>query len=181
MSENTKDNNGKTKKIAREVIGYLVAIISAVILAILIRTFIFEPFIVPTPSMEPTLMVGDKVIINKLSYEFTDIERGDIIAFHSPIEEDKELVKRAIAIEGDEISLTSEGEIFVNGEKLNEYYLPDEQDIKYLNQVINIGPDEVFVMGDNRNNSFDSRFFGNISEDRIFGEFVIIYWPPSRW
>ena len=181
MSENTKENSGKTKKIAREVIGYFIAIISAVILAVLIRTFIFEPFIVPTPSMEPTLMVGDKVIINKLSYDFTDIERGDIIAFHSPIEEDKELVKRAIAIEGDEVSLTSEGEIFVNGEKLIEYYLPEEQDIKYLNQVISVGPDEVFVMGDNRNNSFDSRFFGNISEDKIFGEFVIIYWPPSRW
>ena len=181
MSENTKEDNGKTKKIAREVIGYLIAIISAVILAILIRTFIFEPFIVPTPSMEPTLMVGDKVIINKLSYNFTDIERGDIIAFHSPIEEDKELVKRAIAVEGDEISLTSEGEIFVNGERIEEDYLPGEEDIKYLNQVITVGEDEIFVMGDNRNNSFDSRFFGNIGEDRVFGEFVIIYWPPSRW
>ncbi len=181
MSENTKDNTGKAKKITREVIGYLIAIISAVVLAILIRTFIFEPFIVPTPSMEQTLMVGDKVIINKLSYNFTDVERGDVIAFHSPIEEGKELVKRAIAIEGDEISLTSEGEIFINGERLDEGYLPDGQDIKYLNQVITVGEDEVFVMGDNRNNSFDSRFFGNISEDKIFGEFVIIYWPPSRW
>ena len=181
MSENTKDNTGKAKKITREVIGYLIAIISAVVLAILIRTFIFEPFIVPTPSMEQTLMVGDKVIINKLSYNFTDVERGDVIAFHSPIEEGKELVKRAIAIEGDEISLTSEGEIFINGERLDEGYLPDGQDIKYLNQVITVGEDEVFVMGDNRNNSFDSRFFGNICEDKIFGKFVIIYWPPSRW
>jgi len=181
MPENTKDNNGKAKRITREVIGYLIAIISAVALAVLIRTFIFEPFIVPTPSMEPTLMVGDKVIINKLSYNFTDIERGDIVAFHSPIEENKELVKRAVAVEGDEVSLTSEGEIFINGERLDEDYLPEEQDIKYLNQVITVGQDEVFVMGDNRNNSFDSRFFGNISEDRIFGEFVVIYWPPSRW
>ncbi|MFC2159491.1 signal peptidase I [Actinomycetota bacterium] len=181
MSENTKDNSSKTKKITREVIGYLIAIISAVALAVLIRTFIFEPFIVPTPSMEPTLMVGDKVIINKLSYKFTDIERGDIIAFHSATEDDKELVKRAIAVEGDEISLTSEGEIFINGEKLSENYLLGDQDIKYLNEVITVGTDEVFVMGDNRNNSFDSRFFGNIPKDKIFGEFVIIYWPPSRW
>ncbi len=181
MPENTKNNGNKAKKITKEVAGYLIAIISAVVLAILIRIFIFEPFIVPTPSMEPTLMVGDKVIINKLSYNFTSIERGDIIAFHSPIEEGKELVKRAIAIEGDEVSLTSEGEIFVNGEKITEYYLPEEQSINYLNQVITIGQEEVFVMGDNRNNSFDSRFFGNISKDEIFGEFVIIYWPPSRW
>jgi len=181
MPENTKNNSNKAKKITKEVAGYLIAIISAVVLAILIRTFIFEPFIVPTPSMEPTLMVGDKVIINKLAYNFTSIERGDILSFHSPIEEGKELVKRAIAIEGDEVSLTSEGEIFVNGEKITEYYLPEEQSINYLNQVITIGQEEVFVMGDNRNNSFESRFFGNISEDEIFGEFVIIYWPPSRW
>ncbi len=181
MPENTKENSDKTKKIIREVIGYLIAIISAVAIAILVRTFIFEPFIVPTPSMEPTLMVGDKVIINKLSHDFGEIDRGDIIAFHSPLEEDKELVKRAIAVEGDEISLTSEGEIFVNGELLEEGYLPDKQDIKYLNQVIIVGPDEVFVMGDNRNNSFDSRFFGTVGRDSIFGEFVIIYWPPSRW
>ena len=181
MSENTKDNSSKAKKITREVIGYVIAIISAVVLAILIRTFIFEPFIVPTPSMEPTLMVGDKVIINKLSYRFTDIERGDVVAFHSATEDDKELVKRVIAVEGDEISLTNEGEIFINGEKLDEHYIPDDQDIKYLNEVRTIGQGEVFVMGDNRNNSFDSRFFGNIPEDKIFGEFVIIYWPPSRW
>ncbi|MCJ7666339.1 MAG: signal peptidase I [Actinobacteria bacterium] len=181
MPENIKDNGSKTKKITGEVAGYLIAIISAVVLAVLIRTFIFEPFIVPSPSMEPTLMVGDKVIINKLSYNFKAIERGDIIAFHSTVEEDKDLVKRAIAIEGDEVSITSEGEIFINGEKLTEDYLPGDQDIKYLNQTIAVGRDEVFVMGDNRNNSFDSRFFGNIGEDKIFGEFVIIYWPPVRW
>jgi signal peptidase I len=181
MSESIKENNGQTKKITREVIGYIIAIISAVVLAILIRTFIFEPFIVPTPSMEPTLIVGDKVIINKLTYDFTDVKRGDIVAFYSPVEDGKDLVKRVIAIEGDEVSLTSEGEVFVNDERLDEHYLPNDQDIKYLNQIITIGQDEVFVMGDNRNNSFDSRFFGNIGEDRIFGEFVIIYWPPSRW
>ena len=181
MPENTKNNDNKAKKIAREVAGYLIAIISAVVLAILIRTFIFEPFIVPTPSMEPTLMVGDRVIVNKLAYDFRSVKRGDIIAFHSPIEEGKELVKRVIAVEGDEVSLTSEGEIFINGEKITEYYLPEEQNIKYLNQVITVGQGEIFVMGDNRNNSFDSRFFGNISEERIFGEFMAIYWPPTRW
>ena len=121
MSENTKENSGQTKKITREVIGYLIAIISAVVLAILIRTFIFEPFIVPTPSMDPTLMVGDKVIINKLAYRFGSIKRGDIVAFHSTTEGEKELVKRAIAIEGDQLVLTSEGEIFINGEKVVEF------------------------------------------------------------
>ncbi len=181
MPDNIKTDGGRTKKIGQEILGYFIAIISAVAVAVLIRIFIFEPFIVPTPSMEPTLMVGDKVIVNKLSYKAGSPARGDIIAFHSTSEDGKELVKRAIAIEGDEIVLTSEGEIFVNGERIEEEYLPCGQNISYLNQTITVGEDEVFVMGDNRNNSFDSRYFGMIQEEDIFGEFLIVYWPPSRW
>ena len=168
MPDNIIKVGGKTKSLMREVLGYLIAIVSAVIVAILIRVFIFEPFIVPTPSMEPTLMVGDKVIVNKLSYKFGSTDRGDIIAFHSIMEDGKELVKRAIGIEGDEIVLTSEGEVFVNGERVDEDYLPKEQSISYLNQTIIVGEDEIFVMGDNRNNSFDSRYFGMIPEENIY-------------
>jgi len=95
--------------------------------------------------------------------------------------EKKDLVKRVIAVEGDEITLTSEGEIFISGEKISESYLPANQNIFYINQTVVVGEGDVFVMGDNRNNSFDSRFFGTIAEDDIFGKFVLIYWPPSRW
>ncbi len=178
--ENKEDDNKRTKRIFRELLIYILIIFVAVISAVLIRVFIFEPFIVPTPSMEPSLKVGDKVIVNKLAYKFGNVERGDIVAFHSPVEE-KDLVKRAVAVEGDEITLTTEGEIFINGEKNIENYLPADQNISYLNQTVIVGKNEVFVMGDNRNNSFDSRFFGTISEEDIFGEFLIIYWPPSRW
>ncbi len=172
----------KTKKIIilKEILAYIIVILTAVVLATLVRVFIFEPFIVPTPSMEPTLKVGDKVIINKMAYKFGSIERGDIVAFHSPIEE-KDLVKRAVAIEGDEITLTSEGEIYINGEKITESYLPAGQNILYNNLTVDLGEDEIFVMGDNRNDSYDSRYFGDISENDVFGEFMIIYWPPSRW
>lgn len=181
MPQTDKNSGSKTKRVAREILGYTIAVISAVIVAVLIRLFIFEPFIVPTPSMEPTLMVGDKVIINKLSYRFGQVERGDIIAFHSTTEGDKELVKRAIAVEGDRIVLTSQGEIFVNDEKMDEDYLKPGPDISYLNQEVTVDPGEVFVMGDNRNNSFDSRYFGMVPEENVFGEFLIVYWPPSRW
>jgi signal peptidase I len=178
----TQNNDGsKAKRVAREILGYIIAIASAVIVAVLIRIFIFEPFIVPTPSMEPTLLVGDKVIINKLAYKFGEVKKGDIIAFHSTTEGEKELVKRAIAVEGDRIVLTSEGEVFVNDEKVNEDYIQQGQSLSYLNQEFIVGPDEIFVMGDNRNNSFDSRFFGMVPEDNVFGEFLIVYWPPSRW
>ncbi|MBN2073165.1 MAG: signal peptidase I [Actinobacteria bacterium] len=181
MPSTDKKEKSGTKNIAQEIIGYLIAVICAVILAVLIRVFILEPFIVPTPSMEPTLMVGDKVIINKLSYRFGPVKRGDIIAFRSPLEEGKDLVKRAIGIEGDRITLTSEGELYVNDEKIEEDYLQPSQDITYINQVIDVGRDEIFVMGDNRNNSFDSRFFGTISGEDVFGEMLVVYWPPSRW
>jgi signal peptidase I len=176
-----KKNSGKTSGVMHEVVGYLIAIISAAMLAVLIRIFIFEPFIVPTPSMEPTLMVGDRVIINKLSYKLGSIKRKDIIAFHSIIEEDKDLVKRVIGIEGDEIMLTGNGDIFVNGEKIMENYIMPEENIEYLNKTFVVGENEIFVMGDNRNNSFDSRYFGMIPEENVFGEFLIVYWPPSRW
>lgn len=172
----------KTKKqiILKETLMYTIVVLAAVICATLIRIFVFEPFVVPTPSMEPTLKVGDKVIINKLAYKAGHINRGDIVAFHSPIEE-KDLVKRAVAVGGDEITLTSEGEIYINGEKVTESYMPADQVLSYINQTVVLSEDEVFVMGDNRNNSFDSRYFGAISEEDVFGEFLIIYWPPSRW
>ena len=180
MPIENKQVNTRKRKIFKEFLIYVIIVLAAVVSATLIRIYILEPFIVPTPSMEPMLVVGDKVIINKLAYKFGSVKRGDIIAFHSPLEE-KDLVKRAIAIEGDEITLTTEGEIFINGEKIVEDYLPSDQDIFYINQTVNVGKNELFVMGDNRNNSFDSRFFGTIPEDDVFGEFVIIYWPPSRW
>ena len=181
MPQTENNDSGKAKRVAREILGYIIAIVSAVIVAILIRLFIFEPFIVPTPSMEPTLLVGDKVIINKLAYKLGEVKNGDIIAFHSTTEGEKELVKRAIAVEGDRIVLTSEGEIYVNDEKVIEDYIQPGQDLSYLNQEFIVGPDEIFVMGDNRNNSFDSRYFGMIPEENVFGEFLIVYWPPSRW
>lgn len=180
MPLENKQVKTKNKKILKEFLGYAIIILAAIISATLIRIFIIEPFIVPTPSMEPNLRVGDKVIINKMAYKFGTVERGDIVAFHSPLEQ-KDLVKRVIAVEGDEITLTSEGEIFISGEKISESYLPANQNIFYINQTIVVGEGEVFVMGDNRNNSFDSRFFGTIAEDDIFGKFVLIYWPPSSW
>ncbi len=181
MSIKDKESNtNKNRGFLREFLIYVIVVIIAIISATLIRSFIIEPFVVPTPSMEPTLKVGDKVLINKIAYKFRPVKKGDIVAFNSQIEE-KDLVKRVIAIEGEEITLTSEGEIYIDGERITENYLEDSSSISYLNQMIVLGENEIFVMGDNRNNSFDSRFFGPIPEESIFGKFVLIYWPPSRW
>lgn len=164
----------------KEFFSYFSIIILAILFSISVRIFIFEPFIVPTPSMEPTLLVGDKVIVNKLAYKWTTIKRGNIIVFHSSVV-GKDLVKRAIALEGDEITLTDNGDIYINGEKLAEDYLPEDYNITYSNQTLTVEEGKVFVMGDNRNDSYDSRYFGPISEEEIFGRVIFIYLPLSRF
>ncbi len=163
----------------KEFLSYFFIIILAIVFSISVRIFIFEPFIVPTPSMEPTLVVGDKVIVNKLAYKTASIKKGDLVVFHSLIVS-KDLVKRAIALEGDKIALTDNGDIYINNKKIAEDYLPENYNITYSNQTLIVGEGKVFVMGDNRNDSYDSRYFGPISEEEIFGKVVFIYLPLSR-
>ena len=116
--------NSKNKKnIFKELLGYLIVAIIAAAVSIGLRIFVIEPFIVPTPSMSPTLLVGDRVIVNKLEYEYKQIQRGDIVAIYSPLEK-KNLVKRVIGLEGEVISFSPEGEVFINGEEIEEPYLP---------------------------------------------------------
>lgn len=167
------------KNIFKEFLGYLIVAIIAALFSVTLRIFVIEPFIVPTPSMAPTLLVGDKVIVNKLEYKIHTIKRGDIVVFHSPTEK-KDLVKRAIAFESEEITLKKNGEIFIDGKKLSEPYLPKDIITSYEEQKFKIGKNQLFVMGDNRNNSTDSRIFGPISLDQIFGKVIFIYGPFTR-
>jgi signal peptidase I len=167
------------KSFGREFLSYILVIFFAALISILFRVFFFEPFIVPTPSMETTLMVQDKVIVNKFSYKFTGIKRGDIIAFHSPVE-GKDLVKRAIAFEGETITLGTDGIIYINDKPIEKDYYTGNTPPKYTGQTFRIGKNEIFVMGDNRDSSYDSRYFGPIVQTDIFGKVFMIYWPPSR-
>lgn len=172
---------GKPKKsFGRELLSYVIVIFIAALVSILFRIFFFEPFIVPTPSMEPTLMVQDKVIVNKFSYKFTGIKRGDIIVFPSPVDEGKDLVKRAIAFEGETIKLGTDGIIYINGEPIEKDYYTGSVSPEYTGQTFKIGKNEIFAMGDNRNNSYDSRYFGAIQKSDVFGKVFMIYWPIPR-
>jgi len=171
--------SSKKEKIFKEILSYLLVIMGAAAFAISVRVFIFEPFIVPTPSMVPTLQVSDKVIVNKLAFKIKPIKRGDIVVFHSSI--GKDLVKRAIALEGDEITLTDSGDVYINGEKINEEYVLKDYNVSYKNETIVVEKGKVFVMGDNRNNSYDSRYLGSISKEDVFGEVVFIYLPLTRF
>lgn len=173
--------NSKNKKnIFREFLGYFIVAIIAAVFSITLRVFVIEPYIVPTPSMAPTLLVSDKVVVYKLEYKIKSVKRGDIIAFYSPVEE-KNLVKRAIGLENEEITLTKNGDVLINGQKISEPYLLDDVAVSYEDRTYKINENEIFVMGDNRNNSADSRIFGPLSLDNVFGKIIFIYGPLSRF
>jgi signal peptidase I len=180
---NTEDADAKPRRRwRRTILEWLGVIGGGIAIALLVEAFLIQAFWIPSPSMEPTLDVGDRVLVNKLSYKFHDVNRGDVVVFERPPGastgqngEIKDLIKRVIAVEGDTIE-AKEGEVFVNGERIDEDYL--EPGTPTDNLPLETIPDgHVFVMGDNRTNSEDSRIFGPIDEDAIVGRAFIRVLP----
>ncbi len=178
-------------------------IIMALVVAVLIKTFLVQAFFIPSASMRDTLLEGDRVMVNKLAYRFGEPGRGDVIVFDSPLADpsdgenfvgaifrniaealglstpDTALIKRVIAIGGDSMEIRG-NTVLVNGSVVDEPYLTGSV------QMADLGPfqipvDHVFVMGDNRNQSEDGRRFGPIPESSIIGKAFVRVWPPSRW
>jgi signal peptidase I len=145
---------------------------------------LIQPHQVKGESMSPTLENGEYILTEKISYKIGQPKRGDIIVFKAPPQPTDEFIKRIIGIPGDEI-LIDKGKVYVNGEKLKEGYLPAGSETRTGNdretQRIKLGPDEYFVMGDNRNNSYDSRAWGPVKRAKIIGRAWLVYWPPSRF
>jgi signal peptidase I len=160
--------------------GIILAV--AVLAALLLRGFVVQPYFIPSGSMEPTLQVNDKVLVNKLAYDFHPVHRGDIIVFSKPPNDYspgiKDLIKRVIGLPGETIS-ASGGSVYINGKKLNEPWLP-RGTITADFTPVHIPPGEYFVMGDNRGNSADSRVIGPIAKRLIVGRAFLIVWPLSR-
>jgi signal peptidase I len=154
----------------------------AVLAALLLRGFVVQPYFIPSGSMEPTLQINDKVLVNKLAYDFHPVHRGDIIVFGKPADDYspgiKDLIKRVIGLPGETIS-ASGGSVYINGQKLNEPWLP-KGTITGDFTPVHIPPGEYFVMGDNRGNSADSRVIGPIAKKLIVGRAFLIVWPLSR-
>jgi signal peptidase I len=128
-------------------------------------------------SMEPTLVSGEYVIINRLSYRLGSPQRGDIIVFHFPRDPKEEYIKRLIGLPGDEVEVKN-GAVYVNGQLLDESYLNVKMDY-YGTWRIPAG--QLFVLGDNRNNSSDSHDWGTVPMDYVVGKAVLVYWPPPAW
>jgi signal peptidase I len=163
----------------RWVIEVVVIVATAFVLALLIQQFILKPYAIPSPSMEPTLVEGDRVLVNRLAYHFRDPQRGDVIVFDPPghVKGEPPLIKRVVAIGGDTVSV-HDGVLYVNGVAQDEPFIKEHPIIDGFDEVT-VRPGYIWAMGDNRNNSGDSRVFGPVTEEEIIGVAFAIYWPPG--
>lgn len=185
--------SGRRKSVVRE---YAESIIIAVVLALVIRTFVVQAFKIPSGSMEDSLLIGDHILVNKLSYGIQlpildskirplgladDPQRGDIIVFPFPRDPSRDFIKRVVALPGERIEVRNH-RAYVNGEPLKEPYVKlDERAAMQPSRYSHWGPEVVppgklFVMGDNRDNSADSRDWGFLDSEQVKGRAFIIYW-----
>ena len=185
------------EKIKSEIKEWTESIIIALVLALLIRTFIVQAFKIPSGSMIPTFEIGDRIFVNKFIYgsrlPFTDIrlpvlrqpQRGDIIVFISPEMPKKDFIKRLIAVEGETVEIKN-GNICINGKEIegpvsvrsNYYY--NRGDYGKEGAAITVPKDCYFALGDNSANSRDSRYWGFVPKQNIIGKAMCIYWPLQR-
>lgn len=162
----------------RNVVEWLVIAGGALLVAFVIKTFLLQAFYIPSLSMSPTLKVNDRVLVNKLSYDLHPVHRGDVVVFRSPPGESaqiKDLIKRVIGLPGDTVE-SSDGHILINGQVLNEPYLQPDVQTGAVEKTV-VPPGHYWVMGDNRPNSRDSRFFGTIPKSLIVGRAFVRVWP----
>ena len=145
----------------------------------LVRPFILEAFYIPSESMTPTLEISDRVFVNKFIYRLSEPERGDIVVFRSTEGGDEDLIKRVVGLPGDSVEVR-DGVLFVNGERREEPYLNRRFPDSGIYGPTTVPPNHLFMMGDNRANSRDSRFFGPVPFENIEGEAFVIFWPPSH-
>jgi len=184
------DPEARRQARVRSIIEWVAVVVGALVVALVVKTFLFQAFYIPSASMEPTLEKGDRVLVNKLSYDLHDVNRGDVVVFELPAEEVgpdgiKDLIKRVVGLPGDIIE-TRDGAVFVNDRRLDEPYLAEGtvtgdpssgNNPAITRQTVPDGM--VFVMGDNRSNSHDSRYAdrGPIPIDSIVGRAFVLVWP----
>ena len=166
--------------LGEEIKDWVVSIVIAVVLAMIIRTFVVELYLVDGPSMRPTLQHAQRLVVNKFIYHFRAPEKGEVLIFRYPKDPSRDFIKRVIAVPGDTIEI-KDGNVFVNGELQNEDYILSKCRGDYPKSTIPEG--HFFVMGDNRNNSEDSRFpdVGFVPFDLIKGKAMLVFWPLDAW
>lgn len=167
----------KKKTWVRELIE---SIIIALILALIIRTFVIQAFKIPSGSMLPTLKIGDHILVSKFIYRFQDPQRGDIIVFKFPGDEKRDFIKRLIGLPNEEVEVKN-NQVFINNKPLHEPYADYKDPLSKKNYGPYHVPDgHLFVMGDNRDNSLDSRAWGFLDKNKIKGKAWRIYWSWDK-
>jgi signal peptidase I len=166
----------------RNVLEWVLIIGGAFLVAFVVKTFLIQAFFIPSGSMLPTLHEDDRVLVNKLSYDLHDVNRGDLVVFERPEGETagqiKDLIKRVVALPGERIE-QRDGDVYIDGQLLEEPYLDDGTQTTNL-EPQTVPEDHVFVMGDNRDDSMDSRVFSAIDEDLIVGRAFVRVWPLNH-
>ncbi|WP_310487427.1 signal peptidase I [Chamaesiphon sp. VAR_69_metabat_338] len=167
----------------------------SVVLALGVRSFVADSRYIPSGSMLPTLQINDRLIIDKISYRFSDPQRGDIVVFNPPAQLERELIangeqkfqeafiKRVIGLPGDRVEVKG-GKVYVNGRLLPENYLGEPPRYQWSSTELTpdgiVPPGHYLVLGDNRNNSYDSHYWGFVPKDKIIGRAIIRFWPINR-
>ncbi|MGE4478381.1 MAG: signal peptidase I [Deferribacterales bacterium] len=179
-----EENKGKKKD------GFFDSLVVAVVIAMVIKGLLLQTYTIPSESMYSTLKVGDFLVLNRLEYIFSGPEKGDVVVFEYPLEPNKDFIKRVIGTPGDRIKMIDK-QLYINGELQNEEYrrvnsqepLPAAISTKDNFEEFTVPEGKYFMMGDNRDNSYDSRFWGFVDEDKIKGKALMIYWSmetPER-
>jgi signal peptidase I len=197
-----QDQKSSPRKFVREA---SVTMAVAIVLAVLIKTFLLQAFYIPSESMEPTLRIGDRVLVNRVVYRFHPPRRGDVIVFSDPnpppvhrsalsafrhwltqgfgvsTNPEKDFIKRVIALPGETVEVR-DGRVYIDGKPLKpEPYLSPLKETRSWGPH-RVGPNSLFVMGDNRTMSGDSRYgLGDIPYDKVIGRAFVIIWPPGHW
>ncbi|MFH1782367.1 MAG: signal peptidase I [Candidatus Omnitrophota bacterium] len=178
------------KYVKNEKVRYLLKewvepIIIAVILALIIRAFVVQAFKIPTGSMRPTLIEGDRILVNKFIYRFKEPERGDVMVFVAPEDKKKDFIKRVVGLPGENVKI-SNGTILINDravEKnsvIRERYYYNRGDFGKEGDNQRLPGDAYYMLGDNSISSRDSRYWGFLPRKYVIGKAFLIYWPPSR-
>lgn len=160
---------------------WVLPLLVAIALALVIKSYVAEARLIPSSSMEPTLQIGDRVIVEKLFFKPSELRRGDVIVFWAPagVSHGDPLIKRVIGLPGDRVEV-HDGTVYVNGQPLQEPYIKEKPNADFEPPVL-VPQGDLFMMGDNRNSSFDSRSWGYASFSGVIGKAGWIYWPLSRF
>ena len=179
QSDDAAEPDEDHRRSVRNVVEWVAIVAAALAVALVVKTFLIQAFFIPSLSMFPTLHEGDRVLVNKLSYRLHDVHRGDLVVFErppgQPESQIKDLIKRVVGLPGETIE-SRRGEVYIDGKRLDEPYLRDGITTDNLRRQ-KIPADHIFVMGDNRPDSADSRVFGPIDEDLVVGRAFIRVWP----